>query len=55
MDTPEIKTVMYIGEDHIHREDGIVIENFSVQVLGEDRIRICDKGLRRYLKKVEAV
>ncbi len=49
------KTVMYIGEDHIHRDDGIVIENFSVQVLGEDRIRICDKGLRRYLKKVEAV
>ena len=47
------KLVMYIGEDHIHRGDGVVIENFRIQVIGEDRIRLCDNGMRYYLKDID--
>jgi len=44
--------VMYIGEDHIHRDDGVVIENFRIQVIGEDRIRLCDNRMRYHLKEL---
>ena len=47
------KLVMYIGEDHIHRGDGAVIKNFRIQVIGEDRIRLCDNGMRHYLKEID--
>jgi len=47
------KMVMYIGEDHIHRDDGAVIENFRIQVIGEDRTRLCDNGMRHYLKDID--
>tara|TARA_R100000406_G_scaffold30218_1_gene19655 strand:+ start:213 stop:506 length:294 start_codon:yes stop_codon:yes gene_type:complete len=47
------KLVMYIGEDHIHRDDGVVIENFRIQVIGEDRIRLCDDGMRGYIKDID--
>jgi len=47
------KLVMYIGEDHIHREDGVVIENFRIQVIGEDRIRLCDNRLRYHLEEID--
>ena len=47
------KLVMYIGEDHIHRGDGVVIENFRIQVIGEGRIRLCDNRMRYYLKDID--
>ena len=46
------KLVMYIGEDHIHRGDGVVIENFRIQVIGEDRIRLCDNRMRYHIKEL---
>ena len=47
------KMVMYIGEDHIHRNDGVVIKNFRIQVIGENRTRILDNRLRYHLKDVD--
>ena len=47
------RLVMYLGEDHIHRGDGVVIENFRIQVIGEDRIRLCDNRMRYYLKDID--
>ena len=47
------KMVMYIGEDHIHREDGVVIKNFRVQMVGAERPGICDNGMRHYLKDID--
>ncbi len=47
------KLVMYIGEDHIHRDDGVVIENFRIQVIGEDRIRLCDNRMRYHLEDID--
>ena len=47
------KMVMYIGEDHIHRDDGAVIKNFRIQVIGEDRNRLCDNRMRYYLEDID--
>jgi len=48
------KLVLYLGEDHIHREDGEVIENILIQVVGEDRILKCRPAhVRRYLKDID--
>ena len=47
------KLVLYLGEDHIHREDGQVIEYNLIQVIGEDRILKCRPSLRRYLKDID--
>ena len=45
---------MYLGEDHIHRKDGVVVKNFRVQMVGEDRPGICDNGMRYYLKELSS-
>ena len=47
------RLVMYLGEDHIHREDGVVVKNFRIQMVGEDRPGICDNGMRGYLKEID--
>ena len=49
----EGKLVMYLGEDHIHREDGVVVKNFRVQMVGAERPGICDNGMRGYLKEID--
>jgi hypothetical protein len=43
------KVAVYLGECHIHRDDGVVIRNFKVQILGESTWTVCDEGLRRWL------
>ena len=47
------KLVMYLGEDHIKRADGIVVKNFRIHMAGEDRPRICAHGMRHYLKDID--
>ena len=47
------RLVMYLGEDHIHRKDGVVVKNFRIQMVGEDRQGICDNGMRHYLKDID--
>ena len=44
---------MYLGEDHIKRADGIVVKNFRIHMVGEDRPRICAHGMRHYLKDID--
>ena len=47
------RLVMYLGEDHIKRADGIVVKNFRVHVVGEDRPRIYAHGMRHHLKDID--
>ena len=47
------KLVMYLGEDHIKRADGIVIKNFRAHVIGNDRPGVFDDGMRHYLKDID--
>ena len=43
------KTAIYLGEDFIHRDDGVVVENHKVLLLGETTPTIIDKGLLRWI------
>jgi len=47
------KLVMYLGEDHIKRADGIVVKNFRIHMVGEDRPRIYAHGMRHHLKDID--
>jgi len=47
------KMGIFLGERPLKRNDGVVIENFEVLLFGEDHSRLCDRGLRRWLKVVE--
>ena len=44
------KVGIFLGERPLKRNDGVVIENFAVLLFGEDIPRLCDKGLKRWLK-----
>jgi len=44
---------MYLGEDHIKRADGIVVKNFRIHMVGEDRPRIYAHGMRHHLKDID--
>ena len=37
------KTAIYLGEDFIHRGDGIVVQNHKVLVLGDSTPTIIDR------------
>ena len=45
------KVAVYLGEDFIHRDDGVVVQNHKVLLLGESRPRIIDVGLLRWLRR----
>ena len=47
------KMGIFLGERPLKRDDGIVIQNFEVLLFGEDIPRLCDRGLKRWLKVVE--
>tara|TARA_R110002110_G_scaffold371292_1_gene581296 strand:+ start:2039 stop:2254 length:216 start_codon:yes stop_codon:yes gene_type:complete len=47
------KVGIFLGERPLKRDDGVVIENFAVLLFGEDKPRLCDKSLKRWLKVVE--
>ena len=47
------KVGLYLGEDFIHRDDGVVVENHRVLMNGDPQPRIIDRGLLRYMKKYE--
>jgi len=48
------KVGIYLGDRPIHRDDGAIIDNFEVHLLGEDVPRLCDGRMKRWLKVVEA-
>ena len=46
------RVALYLGEDFIHRDDGVVVENHRVLMASDCEIRIIDKGLLRYMRVV---
>jgi hypothetical protein len=44
------KTGLYLGEDRIDRSDGVTIINHKCWLIGEERMRIIDKGLLGYIR-----
>ena len=46
------QTCIYLGEDFIHRSDGVVVQNHKVLFLGESIATTIDKGVLKWLKKV---
>ena len=45
---------VYLGEEPYHRQDGTIVRNFKILVVGEDTPTLCDKGLKKHFRKVEA-
>ena len=45
------KVAVYLGEAFIHRDDGVVIQNHKVLLLGETNPRTIDVRLLRWLRK----
>jgi hypothetical protein len=48
------KIAIYLGEAFIHRDDGVTVENHQVLMVGEANPRIIDRGLLKWMNKVEA-
>jgi len=46
------KMGIFLGDRHIKRNDGVIIRNFAIQILGETDERLCDEGLKRWLSQV---
>lgn len=53
--TPEVndRIGLYLGEDFIHRPDGMVVENHKVLLLGDTQPRLIDRSLLKYIKKYD--
>ena len=47
------KVGLYLGPKPLKREDGKIINNFMVQLLGEATPRLCDGSMMRWLRVVE--
>ena len=45
------KVAVYLGEAFIHRDDGVVIQNHKVLLLGETTPRIIAVGLLRWMRR----
>lgn len=45
------KTAVYLGEDFIHRTDGVVVQNHKVLLFGESKPRTISVGLLRWLRR----
>ncbi len=45
------KVAVYLGEAFIHRDDGVVIQNHKVLLLGETTPRIIDVRLLRWVRR----
>ena len=46
------KLALFLGEDFIHRHDGVTIENYKVLLHGELKHTIIDRGLFPRMKVV---
>ena len=44
------KVGLYLGEAFIHRNDGVVVENHKVLMVGEVKPTIIDRGLLRWMR-----
>ncbi len=41
---------LYMGEDFIHRDDGVTVENHRVLMIGDEEETIIDRGLLKYME-----
>ena len=48
------RMAIYLGEDFIHRDDGVTVENHKVLMVGEPTPRIIDRGLLIYMREVQS-
>lgn len=46
------KLAVYLGEDFIHRDDGVTVENHRVLMVGAEHVKIIDRGLLKYMREV---
>ena len=44
---------IYLGEDFIHRDDGLIIENHRILKVGATNASIIDRGLLKHMAEVE--
>ena len=45
---------VYLGEDFIHRDDGLIIENHRILKVGANQSTIIDRGLLKFMTEVAA-
>lgn len=45
---------VYLGEDFIHRDDGVVVENHKILKVGQATPTTIDRGLLKFMVEVEA-
>lgn len=48
------KTAIYLGEDFIHRDDGVVVQNHKVLVHGESTPTIIDRTVLKYMEVISS-
>jgi len=48
------RMAIYLGEDFIHRDDGVTVENHKVLIVGESNPTIIDRGLLKHMNEVQA-
>jgi len=46
------RMALYLGEDFIHRDDGVTVENHKVLLVGESGPTIIDRGLLKHMCEV---
>ena len=47
------KKAVYLGEDFIHRSDGVIIENHKILYIGASKPTIIDVGLIKHLEVID--
>ena len=47
------KIGIYLGPKPLKREDGKIINNFMIQLLGESTPSLCDASMMRWLKVIK--
>tara|TARA_R110000824_G_scaffold92217_7_gene223899 strand:+ start:1046 stop:1255 length:210 start_codon:yes stop_codon:yes gene_type:complete len=54
--TPRLneRLALYLGKAFIHRDDGVIVENHKVLVVGDSGPTIIDRGLLKYMNEVTA-
>tara|TARA_A100001015_G_C14840784_1_gene652402 strand:+ start:697 stop:906 length:210 start_codon:yes stop_codon:yes gene_type:complete len=49
------KKALYLGEDFIHRVDGVTVYNHKILEIGATKPTIIDVGLLKYMSVVEPI
>jgi len=44
------RLALYLGEDFIRRDDGVIVENHKVLIVGASSPTIIDRGVLKYMR-----